>query len=114
MIKYFTLTTFCLAFFTSCNFLSNVDIKDIKEIKEKRTEFLDKEVSIKGTVESKLGILNLYVIKDNTDEIYVYTKDTLPNKNQTYTVTGIVKERKERLLGFDLFDEVYIEETERN
>ncbi len=86
----------------------------IKEIKENRTDYLGEKVKIEGTVNMNIPFTKIYKIKDETGTIYVEASSDLPNKDQKYTVKGIVREKKIGIEGLNLINELYIEETERD
>ncbi len=86
----------------------------IKEIKENRTDYLGEKVKIEGTVNMNIPFTKIYEIKDETGTIYVEASSDLPNKDQKYTIKGIVREKKVGIEGLNLINELYIEETERN
>jgi hypothetical protein len=64
--------------------------KQISEVKNEK--YLDKEVTVKGTVQGsiKLGTLSGYTLKDDTGEIFVSSK-TLPEDGTTKTASGTLK-----------------------
>jgi hypothetical protein len=65
--------------------------KSIKDVKS--DEYLNKEVTIKGTVKNtiKIGSLSGYTLTDkNGDEIGI-ASDLLPSEGSTKTITGTVK-----------------------
>jgi hypothetical protein len=55
----------------------------------------------------------IYEVKDETGTIYVEASSDLPNKDQKYTIKGIVREKKIGIEGFNLVNELYIEESNR-
>lgn len=97
----------CCAFLASCT-------TDIKEIKENRTDYLGKEVTIKGTVVSTVPFTKIYEVKDETGRLYVNTANELPDKDGAYKIRGVVKEKKVGVGGLNLIDELYLEETKRD
>ena len=106
-MKVFICSLLSLLFLASCT-------TDIKEIKENRTDYLGEKVKIEGTVNMNIPFTKIYKIKDETGTIYVEASSDLPNKDQKYTVKGIVREKKVGIEGLNLINELYIEETERN
>lgn len=87
---------------------------DIKEIKENRSDYLGKEVTIKGTVISTVPFTKIYEVKDETGSLYVNTPNELPDKDGAYKIRGVVKEKKVGVAGLNFIDEIYLEETSRN
>lgn len=87
---------------------------DIKEIKENRTDYLGKEVTIKGTVVSTVPFTKIYEVKDETGSLYVNTPNELPDKDGAYRIRGVVKEKKVGVGGLNLIDELYLEESSRD
>ena len=96
----------CCAFLASCT-------TDIKDIKENRSDYLGKEVTIKGTVVSTVPFTKIYEVKDATGSLYVNTPNEMPDKDGLYKIRGIVKEKKIGVAGLNLIDEIYLEETSR-
>ncbi len=96
-----------LLFLASCT-------TDIKEIKENRTDYLGKEVTIKGTVVSTVPFTKIYEVKDETGSLYVNTPNELPDKDGAYRIRGVVKEKKVGVAGLNLIDELYLEESSRD
>jgi hypothetical protein len=106
MKKKLLLFSIPVLFFISCN-------TNIKKIKEKRSDYLNKEVSVEGTVTSSGTFPRIYEIKQDEATIYVFTEKELPNEEEKITVTGVVKEKKMEIGGFRLMNELYIEEKSR-
>lgn len=96
----------CGAFLASCT-------TDIKDIKENRSDYLGKEVTIKGTVVSTVPFTKIYEVKDATGSLYVNTPNEMPDKDGLYKIRGIVKEKKIGVAGLNFIDEMYLEETSR-
>lgn len=86
---------------------------DIQTIREERPDYLEKKVSIEGVVTMTLPIVNIYEIKDKTGQIYVQSTQELPNKDQKYTIEGIVREKKIEAAGISFMNELYVEELKR-
>jgi hypothetical protein len=95
-----------LLFLISCN-------TSIKKIKEKRSDYLNKEVSVDGIVSSTIPFSGIYEMKEDETTIYVYTENEMPNEEEKITITGVVKEKKMEIGGFKLMNELYIEEKSR-
>lgn len=79
--------------------------KDIKDIKS--DEYLDKEVTVRGTVQStiKLGSISGYNLVDKNGDEIIVTSDSLPSEGSTKKVSGTVKK-------FPLITAYYIESDE--
>jgi hypothetical protein len=86
---------------------------DISKIKENRSDYLGENVKIEGTVNITVPFTKIYEVKDETGTIYVEASSDLPNKDQKYTIKGIVREKKIGIEGFNLVNELYIEESNR-
>ena len=87
---------------------------DIIKIKENRTDYLGEKVKIKGVEGMTLPFTKIYKVKDETGTIFVEAASDLPNKDQKYTIQGIVREKKLGVEGLNLVNEVNIEESSRN
>lgn len=61
-----------------------------------------------------LPFTKIYKVKYETGTIYVEAASDLPNKDQKYTIQGIVREKKLGVEGLNLVNEVNIEESSRN
>lgn len=85
----------------------------IKDIREKRNEFLNKEVTIEGKVDGNIPLTRYYKVKDEEESIYVKAANELPNDGEKIKVRGKVKEEKIEFAGFRLLNEIYIEEISR-
>jgi hypothetical protein len=105
MSKYILITAFAFCLF-SCK-------TDISKIKENRSDYLGENVKIEGTVNITVPFTKIYEVKDETGTIYVEASSDLPNKDQKYTIKGIVREKKIGIEGFNLVNELYIEESNR-
>lgn len=66
-------------------------VKEIKDVKN--DEYLDKEVTIKGTVENtiKIGTLSGYTIVDKNGDKISVASDELPSEGSKKKVSGILK-----------------------
>jgi hypothetical protein len=93
--------------FTSCK-------TDIKDIKLNRSEYLGKEVTVKGVVSGGIPMSGIYELKQDDATIYVYTQNELPEEGWEIKVTGVVKENKLELGFLKVLNEAYIEEKSRN
>ncbi|MFM7766187.1 MAG: hypothetical protein ACKO6I_11075 [Sphingomonadales bacterium] len=99
-------TALSVLVFFSCN-------TDIRKIREGRSNYIDKEVTVEGTVSSAIPLSGIFELKQDNATIYVHTQNDLPNKDEKITVKGIVKEKKIEYNGLQLINEVYIEEISR-
>ncbi len=97
----------CILLLASCT-------TKIQDIKEKRSDYLGKKLKIEGTVNMTIPFTKIYEVKDETGTIYVETSSALPDKDQKFVIKGIVREKKIGFEGFNLVNELYIEETSRD
>ena len=86
----------------------------VKDIKEKRNNYLNKDVTVNGKVEITIPLTGIYQLNDDGSTIYVKTEGDLPNEGEIFKVSGKVKEQKFEFGGLRLINELYIEEKERN
>ena len=67
---------------------------DVRTVKESPMKYIDKYVTLKGTVDSLIEIplsnKGLFELSDETGSIWVYTENGLPQKGRTVKVTGEV------------------------
>ena len=87
----------------------------IADIQQKRQ--LEAQVYLKGKVESRAPFLGTgaYQLQDNTGNIWVVTKQTVPQPGEEILIKGLVRYKGitfKELAGKDL-GEVYIEEIEQ-
>jgi hypothetical protein len=106
-MKVFICSLLSLFFLASCT-------TDIKDIKENRSDYLGKEVTIKGTVLSTVPFTKIYEVKDETGSLYVNTPNELPDKDGAYKIRGVIKEKKLGVGGLNLINELYLEESSRD
>ena len=106
-MKLFNLAVICLLVLSSCT-------TDIKDIKANRSDYLGKEVTIKGTVLSTVPFTKIYEVKDETGSLYVNTPNELPDKDGAYKIRGVIKEKKLGVGGLNLINELYLEESSRD
>ena len=106
MKKFSVIICILAIIFTSCK-------TDIKEIKLNRSEYLGKEVTVKGVVSGSIPMSGIYELKQDDATIYVYTKNELPEEGWEINITGVVKENKVELGFIKVLNEAYIEEKTR-
>lgn len=91
-----------------------VNVNTISEVKEKSA--IDTTVTIQGKVQNRSPFLGMgaYQLQDNTGQILVLTKKTIPPLGKELVIKGVIRSQKimlKELPGKDL-GEVYIEEQE--
>ncbi|HLO49480.1 MAG TPA: DNA-binding protein [Kamptonema sp.] len=106
----------------SCGNLANsrlnldLNVSSINDIQQKRQ--LEANVSLKGKVENRVPFLGTgaYQLQDKTGNIWVLTKQGIPQKGELILIKGLVRYKIitiKELGGQDL-GEVYIEEIEQS
>lgn len=91
-----------------------VNVNTISEVKSKSA--IDTTVTLRGKVQNRAPFLGMgaYQLKDNTGQILVLTKKSIPPLGQEVVIKGVIRSQKimlKELPGKDL-GEVYIEEQE--
>lgn len=91
-----------------------VNVNTISEVKAKSA--IDTTVTLRGKVQNRSPFLGMgaYQLKDNTGQILVLTKKTIPPLGKELVLKGVLRSQKimlKELPGKDL-GEVYIEEQE--
>lgn len=102
--KVFITTLLTALFFASCT-------TSIQDVKDNIDKYEGKEVTVSGEVVETTNILvkKYYKIKDESGEINIITKESLPEKNTQVTVTGTV----EKMLKIGDLEMLAIKEKER-
>jgi hypothetical protein len=98
---FYSLFFFLTLALCSCN-------DSIRDIRENRSKFLNKDVKLEVVVGNKIPFMEFYKVKDETGEIWLKSSEDNLNKNQKYTIKGKVREIKNLLI-----DEIYIEENKK-
>jgi hypothetical protein len=91
-----------------------VNVNTISEVKAKSA--IDTTVTLRGKVQNRAPFLGMgaYQLKDNTGQILVLTKKSIPPLDKEIVIKGVIRSQKimlKELPGKDL-GEVYIEEQE--
>lgn len=91
-----------------------VNVNTISEVKAKSA--IDTTVTLGGKVQNRVHFLGMgaYQLKDNTGQILVLTKKSIPPLGKELVIKGVIRSQKimlKELPGKDL-GEVYIEEQE--
>jgi hypothetical protein len=91
-----------------------VNVNTISEVKAKNA--IDTTVTLGGKVQNRAPFLGMgaYQLKDNTGQILVLTKKSIPPLDKEIVIKGVIRSQKimlKELPGKDL-GEVYIEEQE--
>ena len=107
----------CFIGITGCtnliNFsLASSEILSIAEIKNE--ELLDNSLTVQGTVEKVIPLLDsyLYLLKGNSQLIWVLTNNNPPSKFQFVTINALLKKEKIVIEGEEQ-SEFYLEEIDR-
>ncbi len=91
-----------------------VNVSQISDVKAKSA--IDTTVTLRGKVQNRAPFLGMgaYQLKDNTGQILVLTKKSIPPMDKEIVIKGVLRSQKimlKELPGKDL-GEVYIEEQE--
>ncbi len=91
-----------------------VNVNTISEVKAKSA--INTTVTLRGKVQNRAPFLGMgaYQLKDNTGQILVLTKKSIPPMDKEIVIKGVIRSQKimlKELPGKDL-GEVYIEEQE--
>ena len=102
---------------TGCASLMNfsfasAQIRDIQEVKNE--ELLDNPLIVEGVVEKVIPLLDehMYLLKDDTELIWVITKNQPPNKLEPLKIKGQLKNEK-IVFEDEEYSEFYLEEIDR-
>ena len=107
----------CLLAITGCQNLIDLSIASPEVIKiseVKNEELLQNSLKVQGTVEKVIPLLDssVYLLKDETELIWVVTNNKPPKKLESVTIEALLKHEKIVIDGEE-HSEYYLEEVER-